>query len=311
MRAIHLLLLGLLTLTAASTAAAQPVKAAEGGGPDLIEALRAGGARILSLGYRGGLDGYFVTPAEGAGYSLYLTGEGHAVAGLLYGRDGREITGVQLAAARSDGTPAGAAGPGRTATDAGGTAVAHAAVDEAGMPPPPPLPASRAALFGRSATAFGFTLGERGPLAVLFGDAACRWSRAAAARLGREALAGRLRLRVVPVAILGADAARLAAGVAASPDPALAWFEDARHPADRRGAEKIARNNALFDAWGADAVPLIVWRTREGAVGMRVGDVDDVGAWLRETLGPETLGPETLGPETLGPETLGPEAGLE
>ncbi len=121
--------------------------------------------------------------------------------------------------------------------------------------------------------------------------------------------------------ILGADAARLAAGVAASPDPALAWFEDARRPADRRGAEKIARNNALFDAWGADAVPLIVWRTREGTVGMRVGDVDDADAWLRETLGPETLGPETLGPETLvpetlvpetlGPETLGPEAGLE
>ena len=301
MRAIHLLLMGLLTLTAAPTAAAQPVKAAEGGGPDLIDALRAGGAGIVALGARGGLDGYFVTPADGAGYSLYLTGDGHAVAGLLYGRDGREITGVQLAAARSDGASESAGAPGRPVTDAGGTAVAHAAVDEAGMPPPP---ASRAALFERSAAAFGFTLGERGPLAVLFGDAACPWSRAAAARLGHEALAGRLQLRVVPVAILGADAARLAAGVAASPDPALAWFEDARHPADRRGAEKIARNNALFDAWGADAVPLIVWRTREGTVGMRVGDVDDADAWLRETLGPETLGPETLVPETLVPDTL-------
>ena len=284
MRAIHLLLLGLLTLTAVPTAAAQPAKAAEDGGRDLIEALRASGAGIVALGARGGLDGYFVTPADGAGYSLYLTGDGHAVAGLLYGRDGREITGVQLAAARADGTPAGAAGPGRTAADAGGTAVAHAAVDEAGMPSSPASPASRAALFERSATAFGFTLGERGPLAVLFGDASCRWSRSAAARLGREALAGRLRLRVVPVAVLGADAARRAAGIAASPDPALAWFEGTGHPADRRGAEKIARNNALFDAWGADAVPLIVWRSPDGAVGMRVGDIDDVGAWLRDTL---------------------------
>ena len=282
MRAIHLLLLGLLTLTAASTAAAQPVKAAEGGGKrNLIEALRASGADIIALGARGGLDGYFVTPADGAGYSLYLTGDGHAVAGLLYGRDGREITGVQLAAARADGTPAGAAGPGRRAADAGGTAVAHAAVDEAGMPP---SPASRAALFERSATAFGFTLGEGGPLAVLFGDALCPWSRAAAARLGREALAGRLQLRVVPVAILGADAARLAAGVAASPDPALAWFEGAGAQANRQGAERIARNNALLDEWGADAVPLIVWRGPDGAVGMRVGDIDDVGAWLRDTL---------------------------
>ena len=101
MRPIRLLLSGLLTLTAVSMAAAPPANAVEGGA-DLIEALRANGARILSLGARGGLDGYFVTPAEGAGYSLYLTGDGHAVAGLLYAPNGTEITGNQLAAARPE-----------------------------------------------------------------------------------------------------------------------------------------------------------------------------------------------------------------
>ena len=247
-----------------------------GGEPGVVSALRANGAAVLALGARGGLDGYFVTPSEGAGYGLYVTGDGHAVAGLLYGPDGTDITGAQLAAAQAGEAPA--ADAAAVSADAGAEIVsAHAATDPAGTPP-----ASRAVLFERSVAAFGFSLGERGPHVVLFGDPACRWSRSAAARLGREALAGRFRLRVVPVAVLGADAARRAAGIAAQPDPALAWFEGTEHPADRRGAERIAGNNALFETWGADAVPLIAWQGRDGTVGHRVGDVDDVGAWLKE-----------------------------
>lgn len=40
-------------------------------------------------------------PADGAGYGLYITGDGHAVAGLLYGPGGTEITGAQHAAAHA------------------------------------------------------------------------------------------------------------------------------------------------------------------------------------------------------------------
>ena len=54
----------------------------------VIAALRAKGARILALGERGGLDGHFVELADGDAYGLYLTPDGHAVAGLLYGPDG-------------------------------------------------------------------------------------------------------------------------------------------------------------------------------------------------------------------------------
>lgn len=248
---------------ACALAAAAPAGAAE---PDLIGALRENGAEVVSLGSRGRLHGYFVTPAKGAGYGLYLTEDGHAVAGLLYGPDGTEITGAQLAAAHDGGVPD---------ADAGATVTAHAADEVPGAPTSPD------ALFERSAAAFGFTLGERGPLAVLLGDPACPWSRSAAARLGREALAGRLRLRIVPVAVLGADAARRAAAIAASADPGRAWFAGPDGRADRTGAERIARNNALLDAWGASAVPLITWRARDGAR-HRIGDVDDVGAWLRE-----------------------------
>ena len=155
MRRMHLLLCGVLALTAVSIVEATATKAADGGGaPGPIEALRANGARVLPLGSRGGLDGYFVIPAGTGGYSVYVTGDGHAVAGLLYGPDGTEITGGQLAAARSGGDAAWAAGGRRSETDARGTVVAHAEGGDTGTPS---SPTSRADLFERSTAAFGFS----------------------------------------------------------------------------------------------------------------------------------------------------------
>ena len=66
----------------------------------MVAALREKGARILALGERGGLSGHFVELADGDAYGLYLTPDGHAVAGLLYGPDGTLVTGRQIAAAR-------------------------------------------------------------------------------------------------------------------------------------------------------------------------------------------------------------------
>ncbi len=276
----------------------------------LVSALRANGAEIVPLGARGGMNGYFVTPAKSTGYSLYVTEDGHAVAGLLYGPDGMEITGAQLAAVRAGDAGAGSGGAAAHNESATPAAVVVAHAEHGSFVRPVSSP-SLAELFERSTAAFGFTLGKRGPLVVLLGDPTCSFSRSAAARLGRAALDGHLQLRVVPVAVLGADAARRAVAIAAHPEPARAWFEGGG-AADATGAERIARNNAIFDAWGATAVPLIAWRTLGGAVGHRIGDIDDVDVWLRETLGPRTLGPETLVPDTLRagePRPRDPRAG--
>ena len=278
----------LAVLLGASAMAASQGDAADASGRVLIEALRANGTQVVSLGSRGGLDGYFVTPSAGTGYSLYVTEDGHAIAGLLYGPDGMEITGTQLAAVR----PA-AASAQRADAAPPGTLVPQTLVPETAAPAMtahaegavrPSSSHSLTRLFERSAAAFGFTLGNRGPLAVLLGDATCPWSRSAVARLGRAALDGRLQLRVVPVAILGANAARRASAIATHPDPARAWFEGPDRTPDRMGAERIARNNALLDEWGVTAVPLIAWRAPDGGVAYRIGDVDDVDVWLTDTL---------------------------
>ena len=256
-----------------------PAATADAGDPSAtISALRANGARVVELGAQGGLDGYLVEPPGGDPYSLYLTPDDHAVAGLLYGPDGNLVTGDQIAAARE--IDPGGRQSGFPESD-GGAAV-HAAVHMAHASEGAAIAPDAQALFQRSTAAFGFTLGEAGPLAVLFGDPSCRWSRSAAARLGRPALAGRFRLHVIPVGLLGAASARKAAAIASAPDPAQAWFDGAVPAASPEGARRIARNNALFDAWGGTAVPLIAWRDARGRIERRVGDTDDLDAWLEE-----------------------------
>ncbi len=259
----------------------------------VVAALRANGAQVTDLGERGGLSGHFVELAEGDAYGLYVTPDGHAVAGLLYGPDGALLTGRQIAAARSedgDGIATVAVRPATAVTPVGEVSIAG---ESHGVEPPSGDEAQLAhgyaddavvpgveALFERSVSAFGFTLGRAGPPVAVFADPGCRWSRAAVARLARLALDGRLQLHVVPVGVMGAASAQEAAAIASAVDPALAWFEGAAGPASPDGGRRIARTNALFDAWGAGAVPLIAWRARDGRVSHRVGDIDDIEAWL-------------------------------
>ena len=294
--AVPLLVGGLLaaaSLPVAEAAGHDEAAGSTGQGSPLITALRAGGARVMALGERGGLEGHFVELADGDAYGLYLTADGHAVAGLLYGPDGTLLTGRQIAAARNAGgdglgpaaessvSAAAATGEdlagdglhGGAAPPAGTVRLAHAFADDAPVP-------GIDALLKRSLSAFGFTLGRAGPLVAVFADPGCRWSRAAVARLGGAALDGRLRLRVVPVGVLGAASAREAAAIASAGDPALAWFEGRHAAATAAGARRIERNNALFDAWEAGAVPLIAWRARDGRIARRTGDIDDIAAWL-------------------------------
>ena len=274
-----------LALSPGPEAAAHEQPVADGGNePAVVAALRANGARVLALGDRGGLRGHFVELADGDAYGLYLTPDGHAVAGLLYGPDGTLLTGRQIAAARGVRHPSGGIG---TAEERSVSSVAAASEISAGgdmrlthaYGDDPAVPGIEG-LFERSVSGFGFTLGNAGSAVAVFADPGCRWSRAAVARLARPAIDGHLRLRVIPVGVLGAASAREAAAIASTRDPAMAWFEGARGPAGPEGGRRIARNNALFDAWGAGAVPLIAWRARDGRVAHRVGDIDDIDAWL-------------------------------
>ena len=254
-----------------------------------MSALRDQGAQIVSLGPRGGLAGYLVTPVGGAGYSLYVTNNGHGVAGLLYGPDGALLTGGQLAAVRGENHLAGAApssasgAPNPTANGRGRRGVRDSGASTEAATSDTATGVSRAV----SVRAFGvrFRFHPRGARTAgrpVRRSGSAPWSRSAVARIGREAMAGKLRLHVVPVALLGAASAHRAAGIAASSNPAQAWFARTDGLSGVQARERIAGNNALFDAWGERSVPLIAYRAMQGGIAHRVGDIADLGAWLRE-----------------------------
>ena len=297
-------------LLAASIAASAPAQAADGaavlekggvpvtaeagtGGerpPLLVGRLRGRGARVTGLGEVGGLSGWLVEPRGGDAYTLYVTGGGHAVAGLLYGPDGGSVTGSQLRAVDLEAAKEAGGGerrreaegksrvahvPGPPRADAGGYSVVRPRLEPASKPAPE-------GLFERSGDLFGFTIGHWGPTAVMFADPGCPWSREAVDRLRVEAAKGRFRLRVIPVGLLGEKSARAAVRIVSSPDPVLAWFGRDVAAEHRAGGMWIEESNGVFDAWGENAVPLLAWRDREKGPVYRVGTVRDAEEWLAE-----------------------------
>lgn len=265
-----------------------------GGTPALVERLRGRGARVTGLGEAGGLSGWLVEPRSGDAYTLYVGVGGHAVAGLMYGPDGGLLTGSQLrAAGRAGAAPAKEAEelrkeaeelrvahvPGRDPEGGAGYSVVRLAAAEPAKP-------AAAGLFEKSARLFGFTIGHWGPMALVFADPACPWSRDAVDKLRGHAVKGRLRIRVIPVGLLGAESARQAVRIASSPDPMLAWFGRDIAAAHRAGGMWIEESNAGFEAWGENAVPLIAWPDRRKGHVYRVGTVGDAERWFAEAFGP-------------------------
>ncbi|MCY4500203.1 MAG: hypothetical protein OXE57_01385 [Alphaproteobacteria bacterium] len=64
---------------------------------DVVDRLRQSGAVLHELGRVAGLEGYWVEPASGGGWPLYVTSTGHAIAGLLHDASGRLLTVDQIA----------------------------------------------------------------------------------------------------------------------------------------------------------------------------------------------------------------------
>ena len=212
-------------------------------------------------------------------YALYVDGTGHAVLGTMYAPDGAGVTARQLEAMRAGRD---AEVPVRSAVSAGAQGAAGSGGGGADAKDRSRAASSPAALLEAGMAAEGFDLGESGPQVVTFADPACPSSRAAVAMLAKRAVDGELRLRVVPVGMLGDRSKLLAGAVVSSGNRALAWFS-----ADREGmpaeGEAWARaavdlNGRLFLRSGSEFVPWSIRRTGDGTVSSAVGL--DFEAWF-------------------------------
>ena len=281
--------------------------AAMGGERDggLVAGLRAGGAEVKPLGRRGVLEGWLVTPRGKSPYTLYVDESGHGVMGLLFGPDGRELTGSQVASLReAAGRRPGDIGkrpgisvskvepraraeriaPG-TETEGVGSSYLRLLAEKSrvaaapeGMPQGRTSVAADRLLPGIFEAAFaveGFDLGESGPQVAIFADPTCLPSRAAVAELARRALDGGIVLRVVPVGARGAEAEVMAALVLGAEDRARTWFtldrEDQWPAPGADAAAGVALNRKLFERTGSEFVPFALMREPDGRIASAVG----------------------------------------
>lgn len=237
--------------------------------PETVKALRARGAKVTALGRHGSLEGWLVEWGPDDSYTLYTSPAGFAVAGLLYGPDGSNLTKRRLV--ERGHIQAGELWP---------------RLPPPLRPPEDPAPAKPAGEYPdillQAESATGFTVGTTGPHATLFADPACPWSRSAAAALADRALKGDLRLRIIPIGVLGERSRQRAVSILAHPRLDLAWFGGETAAPTAAAQAALAFNNAAFDAWGENLVPLIVWRSADGGIRRRTGEIADIDAWLAE-----------------------------
>jgi thiol:disulfide interchange protein DsbG len=187
------------------------------------------------------------------------------IVGAVFDRSGRNITQEQM-------LERGFA----TAADAPHSARGRADTDER--------------LFATLQAAPGVTEGRGGPLVIAFIDPKCAYCNQLW-RLTRQPIAeARLRVRWLPVAVLGDDSSRIAAAVLQSPQPlaVLAQHELGAQPllpvaATEATREALLANEALLRllAAGRTVTPVLVARGAQGPL-VSPGVPPDLGAWLKE-----------------------------
>ena len=134
-----------------------------------------------------------------------------------------------------------------------------------------PLPANITA--ARALSAPGFTVGHAGPLMVAFMDPNCIYCHKFWDAAQADILAGKLRLKVIPVGFLKPTSLAKATTIMQAVDPALAWAnnekkfqknieEGGEKPAlhlDPKAIAAVRANTALLGSTGEMATPTLVY----------------------------------------------------
>ena len=221
---------------------------------------------VTQLGRAAGFDGLFVR--SGAQFQVfYASPDGQAVVpGILRDANGKNLTRDQVKAVPGAiptvELQAGATGPGAQSS------------------PEPALAAIQKATFG--------TLGpESAPEVFMMIDPQCIYSVRAYQQLQPYAAAGKIRLSLVPVAILDhedqgrSSKSALALLTKAPSEIPIAWQRgDTNASATPQAQERLGTNMAIATAIGLQGTPTLLWRGRDGRA-MRIDGVPtDIGALI-------------------------------
>ena len=248
-----------------------------------------GGAGVTELGERHGLRGFLVRSGD-AFQVFYAAPNGERVIpGVMWDATGKNLTREQVSVIEGAiptvtiGDVASAATPATTATlRPAPPPVAHVAVT---APP-------RGALAIAERTAAGSVGNPSAPHVWMFADPQCGYSVQAMQRLQPLVASGKVRVSVVPVALLDhQNAGRSTAdSLAMLSRPAeqmvQAWSRgDLRAPPTPEAAARLQGNMAAFNAIGLRGTPTLVWRRADGSEGRQDGMPSDIDALVSSMQG--------------------------
>ncbi len=232
--------------------------------PAALAPLARDGARLAPIGKLGGLDGWLAKKGDMV-QTVYLTPDGrHYIAGIGFSQDGRNATAESLDAAMKKGDLAAlgiepratsqaalpqvpsqqssvtkTAGDVRMPSQAGDQILAAIEADAA-------LPPEKRVLtwlsFGRVGA----------PVVYMAADLSCPYCKRAWTQLSPEVDAGRIELRIIPVALISPASKGQAMALFDAEDPRKLWIDNVRSsiPPAQVGSEAamaaIEANNAFF-----------------------------------------------------------------
>ena len=258
----------------------------------VLASLQKMGAKFFLLGTHSGMTGWFILK-DGQVQIIYATPDNKsAVIGALFGENGDNITGQQIASLVQGNKEVAdliSAAQKEQATIAQvGSPSAAPASSTGSIPSAPMSPGER--LIHDLSGAAGVVLGNASsPEILMVMDPHCPYCQATWKALRDVVAKGGLHLRLIPIATLETDNERAAAVLLGASDPLNAWDKyvsgDKAQLAGTPPAAAflaVRANHTLTDNWKITDTPYLVYRAKDGKVKVVKGEPNDVVTVLRD-----------------------------
>lgn len=227
----------------------------------VLDRLHRSGASLTPMGRAFGLSGWLVE-ADDTVSTLYVTPDGRGVVmGILFSPDGVNETAAQLNDLQRNGVALNQLAP-------------QAAEQNHFAPPFVPQDETIGdKILNELSMASYIGFGEASaPIIYVIVDPNCPYCKSYWRDLAGDALAaGRLQVRLVPVAVLGEDSADKAARLLSDDDPHGAWealvagdSSALDQPASAHAMAAIEANRSLMRRWNLEGVPFSIYRGHAG-----------------------------------------------
>ena len=297
MRKLFLIMLSLLfvnTLAVAKELKTLPL-------PKQLQELQKADHKIVYLGKKAGYNGWLVS-ANGKAYVAYAAEKAEGVVvGVLYDKDGYELTEDQLLQmlkkekvascneldkvvnfqTPKDDSVAPTKGPSRCGDVKDNNEKIAAPKAEQVVTEKVANP--NLELWKKIANLATINIGDKGGTIYVVADAMCHYCKDYLKTLTPYIDAGKLQVKVIPIGILGYDSTEMSASVLASKDPAKVWMDivsgksyTTPETVDNNKISSVTNNTDVLGEFDIHSTPQTIYKNAKGDIVIKRGSQDNI-----------------------------------